>query len=263
VELTLRQRNNIFTTLEANDIAPASCDLDFQEPTFDRGARTTIRHETSHSEFTVWHEPGRDGRYTATMTIGSVARGRLSSCTWDQLLDGLAEWAQEVRYEAETPDLWAELKQVPAVLASAQGEDASNAPFSSDEQAEISNRLDAVKQLVREQFELTDDELAAVDQKLDELKEASKRLGRKDWATIIIGGMVSIDRHDRCSAAERHPDGTEHRTARARALVRHRRAANNRPIALGLEPLTACALCSDRCGYGIGEIQAIASVLWS
>jgi uncharacterized membrane protein YraQ (UPF0718 family) len=83
------------------------------------------------------------------------------------------------------------LQQVPEVVAAAQAADASNEPFTSDEQAEIGRRLDEVKQLVRDQFELTPEQLAALDQRLDDAKEAAKRLGRKDWAMLFYGAVIS------------------------------------------------------------------------
>ena len=44
---------------------------------------------------------------------------------------------------------------------------------------------------MRELFELSADQLHAIDQRVDELKEASERLGRKDWLMIFYGSLVS------------------------------------------------------------------------
>ena len=59
------------------------------------------------------------------------------------------------------------------------------------EQTAISDRLDDIKNLVRELFELSADQLHAIDQRVDEPKEASERLGRKDWLMIFYGSLVS------------------------------------------------------------------------
>ena len=83
------------------------------------------------------------------------------------------------------------MRQAPEILAATQAADASNAPFTPDEQAEISGRLDEIKNLVRDQFELTDEQLAAIDQRLDDAEEASKRLGRKDWIMMFYGAVIS------------------------------------------------------------------------
>lgn len=63
---------------------------------------------------------------------------------------------------------------MPKIMAAAQLADASNAPFTPGEQEEIASRLDEVKQLVRHQFELTSEQLAALDQRLDEVQEEAK-----------------------------------------------------------------------------------------
>jgi hypothetical protein len=103
----------------------------------------------------------------------------------------LAAWAREVVYESGTPDFWTELQQVPEIMATAQAADASNAPFTPGEQAEISRRLDEIKNLVREKFDLTDEQLATMDQRLDEVKEEAKHQGRKTWLYTFYGAVMS------------------------------------------------------------------------
>jgi hypothetical protein len=187
--LTRRQRNSIFETLAANGLDPAHCDLEdsYQTP----GSHVSVSHEPSGSRFRLWPDHDLDGRYNASMVVGPADLGRRSSCDWDQLIDLLASWASEVRYETHAPDLWTELRQVSLVLTASQVPDAGNEPFTPDEQAEISRRFDGVKQLVRERFELTDEQLAAIDQRLDDAGQASARLGRKDWAMMLYGAVMS------------------------------------------------------------------------
>jgi hypothetical protein len=66
------------------------------------------------------------------------------------------------------------------------GPEASNALFTPDEQAEISRRLDEINTLVRQQFEVTEEQFAAMDYKLDEAKEAAKIDLTTTDATSII-----------------------------------------------------------------------------
>jgi DNA-directed RNA polymerase specialized sigma24 family protein len=42
---------------------------------------------------------------------------------------------------------------------------------------------------VHSQFELTREQYAAIDQRLDHAEQASKRLGRRDWLTLAYGGL--------------------------------------------------------------------------
>jgi len=51
--------------------------------------------------------------------------------------------------------------------------------------------LDEIKELVRKPFELTANQLAAIDQRLNDAEEASKRLGRKDWVMMFYGAVMS------------------------------------------------------------------------
>jgi hypothetical protein len=71
--------------------------------------------------------------------------------------------------------------------------DASNAPFTVDEQAEISTRFDQVKDVVRQENpELTAGQMSAFEQTLDEVKEATTRVGRKDWVMLANGALLSL-----------------------------------------------------------------------
>jgi hypothetical protein len=111
--------------------------------------------------------------------------------SWYRLKERVEAWLREVRTDLEMPDRWAELKQVAAVLGTAQSDGASNAPFTADEQAEISRQLDEIKNIVRANFELTSEQFAVIDKRLDEAKEASERVGRKDWVLIFYGAVMS------------------------------------------------------------------------
>jgi hypothetical protein len=185
--LTRRERNDIFEALNDKGVDPARCKLRLKhEP--DSGT-IEIRDVLTRSWF----------RFTLLLTEyglaynvpdGPAAAG-YEVKQWGNVLEQLEYWASEVAYVTSTPDLWAELQQMPEVLTAAQAADASNASFTPDEQAGIGRHIDEIKQLVREQFELTSEQLAAIDQRLDDGKESSKRLGRKDWLMAFYGGLIS------------------------------------------------------------------------
>jgi predicted Zn-dependent protease with MMP-like domain len=81
-------------------------------------------------------------------------------------------------------------------LVSSLEQTSDNAPFTAEQQAEIASRIDEVKALVRETFELEVGQLEGIDQKLEEIKEASTRVGRKDWRIMLYGaafGMILTD----------------------------------------------------------------------
>ena len=193
VELLKRQRNEIFEALAANGVDPQNCTLtqrrSLSEPNPGPITEVVIHHKPTGSKF--WIINDGSGLYPAAMTVGDADQAFRPQCDWAETLSMIAAWAGELGYEIDTPDLWAELQQVPEILAAAQSAEGTNAPFTPDEQAAIWRRLDDVKQLVREQFELPAEQLAAIDQRLDDAGKASKRLGRKDWLMAFYGAVMS------------------------------------------------------------------------
>ena len=187
--LTKRQRNEIFEKIAACGVDPKSCNL--KDPTsWLSPTEAQIRHKPSRSTFGL---RVRRRTYRALPTVGNVYQGRSSLGDWSDLLNRLMVWAREVAYEIDTPDLWAELRQVPEILATAQSPDASNEPFTADEQADISTRIDRAKDAVRQDNpELTTEQMSAIEQMLDEIKDASTRVGRKDWVMMANGALLGL-----------------------------------------------------------------------
>jgi hypothetical protein len=150
VELTKHQRNELFQLLDENGVNPADCDLDTSEGSL-------IVHLPTESTSRLFVEPHE---YQFQWIVDGLDSGaEVATKAWSTVLEQFKHWAKEVQYVADVPDFWEEFRQAPEVLTAAQSTGASNTPFTPDEQAEISDRLDAVKQLVRKQFELTAEQL--------------------------------------------------------------------------------------------------------
>jgi hypothetical protein len=66
-----------------------------------------------------------------------------------------------------------------------------NEPFSMDEQEEVQARLDEILLYLRKTPEVTAEQLAALQESVEYLKEAVGRLGRIDWRNALIGALVS------------------------------------------------------------------------
>jgi hypothetical protein len=196
--LTMRQRNELFKTVVAEGLEPAGCEL--QDPSsylsLGKIPQVTILHAASSSHFTIWQDAGEFG-YNLQSDVGAVFFLREESCAWDRLVeDYLAGWAREVAYESKNTDLWAAIKrqhEVAEVMA-AQGYD--NASFTPAEQTEISARLDSAKVFASENLKLASEQLLAIEHRLDELKEASTRVGRKDWLMMAQGAIYGLIAND-------------------------------------------------------------------
>ena len=173
----------MFHVLRVNGIDPADCDLDASNQVIRLAHGPTGSQLTfvDHGGYFVYDIEVNDGPHHVGLRAGN----------WSELLDRLAEWAIEVAYVTETPDLWAELQQAPEILAAAQAADVGNTPFTADEQDEIAQRIDEIVDRAEVEHGLTPEQSNIIRQKAGEFKEASGRLGRKDWVMIVVGGLVS------------------------------------------------------------------------
>jgi hypothetical protein len=154
-----------------------------------------IDHMPSDSRCELWQQIDPPG-YGISMTVGGADFRFRSTLAWEQLLGNLPDWVAEIEYNLTTPDLWEELKQVPEIVAAAQAEDASDAPFSAEERAAISGRIEEIKQQARQNPELTAEQISGIEQNLDYLVEASEHVRKKDWLMTIPGvvlGMLAND----------------------------------------------------------------------
>jgi hypothetical protein len=93
------------------------------------------------------------------------------------------QWAEELR--TENPG-------APTPTGSADGQAGENTPFTPAERAEIINQLRAIRDSVRKNYGLSAAQLAAIDNRLAEAEEASKRLGRKDWKSLFYGVVFGL-----------------------------------------------------------------------
>jgi hypothetical protein len=197
VELTKRQRNDVFEALVRNGLDPAE-----RVELYDDQWPVLIRHQPSGSRFVVNLTTGRS--YVADSYIGEALFGEFSPCDWDQLIDQIAEWAQEVRYELDTPDLWQALKNTSRVIIELDREPATNAPFTAEEQLQISGRLAEIKRYVRETYEPSEEQMALIERRFDEAEEASQRIGRKDWKLMFMGTVFALVANDLVPAGAVH-----------------------------------------------------------
>lgn len=82
--------------------------------------------------------------------------------------------------------------------------DPGNTPFSSEELVRIVSSLEEVKTRIGSQPMIQPEQIALMHKKLDEIKDASTRLGRKDWINYTAGAITSA-----CASAAFAPDVTK------------------------------------------------------
>jgi hypothetical protein len=209
VQWLRRERNEIFGAVLAGGLGLADCELEFRSvvvsgfrgkpSAWQRGFRVDpnaacILHPPSGSSFLIVEADGMVSRngFTVFSVVPDGPSGRQADVAWEKLPQLITPWAREAQFIADNPDIWQQAKQQREVLSAAQQDQMSTLPFTPEERAEIASRLEAIKAEVREKYELTAEQISGVDQKLDDLREASERVGKKDWLVMVYGAAFGL-----------------------------------------------------------------------
>jgi hypothetical protein len=177
------QRNNIFEAIQSGGLDPREFDLD------DSGIEVRIKHKWSESGFIVRRE---SGYYVGQYVVGEGYVWPYGPCSWQTLMPRVSTWLKEVKQDLDTPDLWAELQRDAQLIGVGFNKVTDNTPFTADEQIEIAARLQELAKSARDTYSLSQEQIRALDAKMDYLITAAGRLGRKDWLTVYIGAILSF-----------------------------------------------------------------------
>jgi hypothetical protein len=133
-------------------------------------------------------------RFKNALSLGGG--GTIIRLPWRLVLGSVETWARAAfeAYERYTDarDLWEELRQSKELFAELEHV-ADNAPFTGPEQAQIASQMQQIRaHIIKSMPNLTADQLADVDERLDHIEEASRRLGRKDWLMLLNGAVFSL-----------------------------------------------------------------------
>ena len=97
-----------------------------------------------------------------------------------------------------------QLSPTPGIGAAFDFSDPTNRQFTPEERERIASSLENAKLELASTPTISRAQIDLIHQKLDEIKEASTRLGRKDWINYTIGALTSM-----CSSAAFAPDVTK------------------------------------------------------
>jgi len=103
-------------------------------------------------------------------------------------------WLERVKREIEIPDLWDEIARQKRFLARSTSSEVEDTSFSQDEIRLIVSRLDQILEEVVATYGVQTEQARVLEERFEYLKQASLRLGRKDWflvAVAIFGGPLS------------------------------------------------------------------------
>lgn len=176
-------RNAIFDAVTAGGLDARDCTFDYD----DEGGRIT--HRPSLSYFLLAGDPGH---YTATAVVGEGTAWPSESFSWTKVEERVRRWAEEVKRDIDTPDLWRELQREREILTGTRYEEIENTSFTADEQAEIAEQLRQIKEFAKNTYSLSEAQMLSLEAKLDDIQSAAGRVGRKDWQLLFCGVMFTV-----------------------------------------------------------------------
>lgn len=111
---------------------------------------------------------------------------------WAGILECIKKWLISLKRELEVPDIWDKIGNFHLDYESKTKGQIPNKKFSKDEIEKTSQSLENIRAYLIQLKGESQEHLNLINEKIDYLIEASKRMGRKDWIHVCIGAFTSL-----------------------------------------------------------------------
>lgn len=195
VTLTLAEKNAVYRLVEEIGYKPV--DFRWEESTHDEPLRASISRHFVRASRLVHKATDYFFIFGGAWVLYSPGQ-RTKTATEEHFNDWQAKqayfttWLRRLRMEIDVPDLWAIAAAEQEIIEASQSEGLNNKNFTRHEKRLISAKLDQLKNAVIESQSLERDRAAFVEKQFQYLREASDRVGRKDWLNIAITTFIGI-----------------------------------------------------------------------
>ena len=192
VRLRTTEKNEVFRRIEHLGLSPS--EFAWQE----KGSNEW-RPGVGEGRFrcsVLIHRPSgyffRFGGFSVTFSPGLTKRNDSSQHkdTWHSKRDIAYIWLEELRKDVLDLDLWASIGQEKVLSTAASSADLNNRPFTASERSFIAVKLDELKAYVLEGQQFNSGQAEFVEREFADLKESSRRFGRKDWLRVLLGVLI-------------------------------------------------------------------------
>lgn len=185
------QKNQIFEQIKHTKLNPSEfewieCDSDMVP-----GLRVSKLIHRPTDSYCMFDFSGTS-RWTAYSPGDESAIERKESHYWFDQSGHVVTWLVSLSREFKSPDLWATISQETKLAEVASSSNITNEPFSSKEQSYILTQLHEVKEYLITTQKHAKEQEEFVTKRFDYLEGATKRLGRQDWLTMVIGVLLTI-----------------------------------------------------------------------
>ncbi len=110
--------------------------------------------------------------------------------TWVYQRQHVEFWLRNLNREIKAPDLWGAISEQRKVAEVASSPQTSDTPFTTEEQEYIAGRINEVKQYLAQN--IPPGQMQAIAAHLDELVDASRNMGRRQWMIWTVGTIVNV-----------------------------------------------------------------------
>ena len=191
--LTPVEKNRVFEYVKGSGLDPA--DFSWSEITFEEYSMglpdpciaSQLRYKLDDFHFIF-------GNYSVLASPGQNKRvehipHRLE---WGIKQRELVYWVRRVKENAEAPDLWASVGQEKVLANAVSSANVNNRPFDESERNLIHAKLDELKAYLLGAQQFYSVQASFIEREFAYLREASERLGRKDWLNLLLGGLMAM-----------------------------------------------------------------------
>jgi hypothetical protein len=185
VTLMRQQRNSIFKMIEFAGLDPN--DFRLEQVKDGNSEFPQVTHVPTESFFLFGMNDWNDME-TSTWSPGRNADEDSGVASdWEKRSEQMRGWLTNIKREYYEPDLWEQ-----SAAAFAGDTAADRTPFTTDEQAEISEQLRKILDYIAEQRELPEPEQKQLEVRFVlPLEDASRKLTRGQFKWILVGALVN------------------------------------------------------------------------
>ena len=186
VALLRSQKNEIFSLITAAGLDPR----EFEWRAETSGAELLV-HRPSGFRFHVEAAGSSSWRCDySPAEERETASGSSSSWNW-LIRDYVRPWVDFLAREITVPDFWGALEQERELIG-ATATQVTNTRFTAPELEAIARQLDEAKQYLQQAYQLTEEQGAVLEARLEYLKDAATRLSRIDWRNAVSGALLTL-----------------------------------------------------------------------
>ncbi|HHX60329.1 MAG TPA: hypothetical protein GX707_06280 [Epulopiscium sp.] len=188
MELMISQKNQLLEIIKRRELDPfnfewgkevgrkekISC-LEYKDTEYLFGVKI------SEGNFNCLYSPGYNIRYETE-----------TQYSWNDTVQCFSKWLTYLAREISQPDLWEQLEKIKEFSDIEYELEDNMQQFTHQEFKQIQAGIEGIKGYLLNVVNNDDEDSKIINGKLDYLIESSERMGKKDWANIFYGTMVSL-----------------------------------------------------------------------